>query len=83
VLRYGTFYGPGTSIARGGEQFELVRRRKFPLVGDGGGVWSFIHFVGREEIRAGIERLGEGLWEYLVQPRPATLRDRRDGTGRP
>src|SRR3712207_6941260 len=40
VLRYGAFYGPGTSIAPGGEQSELVRRRKFPLVGDGGGVWS-------------------------------------------
>ena len=30
VLRYGAFYGPGTSLAPGGEQFELVRRRKFP-----------------------------------------------------
>ena len=36
VLRYGAFYGPGTSLASGEEQFELVRRRKFPLVGDGG-----------------------------------------------
>jgi hypothetical protein len=26
-----------------------------------------VEFVGREEIRAGIERLGEGLWDYLVQ----------------
>jgi nucleoside-diphosphate-sugar epimerase len=43
VLRYGAFYGPGTSLAPGQEQFELVRERKFPLVGDGGGVWSFIH----------------------------------------
>jgi nucleoside-diphosphate-sugar epimerase len=43
VLRYGAFYGPGTSMAPGAEQFELVRRHKFPLVGDGGGVWSFIH----------------------------------------
>ena len=43
VLRYGAFYGPGTSMAPGGEQLELVRQRKFPLVGDGGGVWSFIH----------------------------------------
>ncbi len=43
VLRYGGFYGPGTSMAPGGEQSELVRRRKFPLVGDGGGVWSFVH----------------------------------------
>ena len=38
VLRYGAFYGPGTSLAPGEEQFELVRLRKFPLVGDGGGV---------------------------------------------
>jgi nucleoside-diphosphate-sugar epimerase len=43
VLRYGAFYGPGTSMAQGEEQFELVRRRKFPVVGDGGGVWSFVH----------------------------------------
>ena len=43
VLRYGVFYGPGTFLAPGEEQFELVRRRKFPIVGDGGGVWSFIH----------------------------------------
>ena len=37
VLRYGAFYGPGTSLAPGEEQFELIRKRKFPLVGDGGG----------------------------------------------
>jgi nucleoside-diphosphate-sugar epimerase len=43
VLRYGVFYGPNTSLAPGEEQFEMVRRRKFPLVGDGGGVWSFVH----------------------------------------
>jgi nucleoside-diphosphate-sugar epimerase len=49
VLRYGAFYGPGTSMAPGGEQFELVRRRKFPLVGDGGGVWSFIHIADAAE----------------------------------
>src|SRR3954454_7710460 len=43
VLRYGVFYGPGTSLAPGQEQLEMVRKRKFPLVGDGRGVWSFIH----------------------------------------
>jgi nucleoside-diphosphate-sugar epimerase len=45
VLRYGVLYGPGTSLALGEEQFELVRKRKFPLVGNGGGVWSFIHIA--------------------------------------
>ena len=43
VLRYGGFYGPGTSVEAGGEQVEAVRKRRFPLVGDGRGVWSFVH----------------------------------------
>src|SRR4051794_30387941 len=43
VLRYGGFYGPGTSMGpEGGEMVEMLRKRKFPVVGDGGGVWSFI-----------------------------------------
>jgi len=49
VLRYGVFYGPRTSLAPGQEQFELVRRRRFPVVGDGGGVWSFIHVADAAE----------------------------------
>jgi nucleoside-diphosphate-sugar epimerase len=43
VLRYGGFYGPGTSMAPGSEQFELIRKRRFPLVGNGAGMFSFIH----------------------------------------
>ena len=45
VLRYGAFYGPNTSLSPGGEQFEMVRQRKFPLVGNGAGMWSFIHIA--------------------------------------
>jgi nucleoside-diphosphate-sugar epimerase len=45
VLRYGWFYGPGTSIALDplGSQIELIRKRQVPIVGGGTGVWSFIH----------------------------------------
>jgi nucleoside-diphosphate-sugar epimerase len=45
VLRYGWFYGPGTSIALDplGSQIELIRKRQFPIVGGGTGIWSFIH----------------------------------------
>ena len=39
VLRYGSFYGPGASEPL----VDLVRKRKFPIVGDGGGIWSWIH----------------------------------------
>jgi nucleoside-diphosphate-sugar epimerase len=43
VLRYGSFYGPGTSLSRDGEIVNLIRSRRLPLVGNGGGVWSFVH----------------------------------------
>jgi nucleoside-diphosphate-sugar epimerase len=42
VLRYGFFYGPGTAFARDGSIADQVRRRRFPIVGGGGGVYSFI-----------------------------------------
>jgi 2-alkyl-3-oxoalkanoate reductase len=43
ALRYGGFYGPGTGLERGGPLVEMVRKRRFPVVGDGGAVWSFLH----------------------------------------
>src|SRR5436190_6464673 len=43
VLRYGGFYGPGTGRGADADQLAAVRQRKFPLVGDGRGMWSFIH----------------------------------------
>ena len=43
ALRYGNFYGPGNAIGRGGEMLDMVAKRKLPIVGDGAGVWSFIH----------------------------------------
>lgn len=43
VLRYGAFYGPGTNVALDGDIATLVRKRKVPIIGDGGGVWAFCH----------------------------------------
>lgn len=43
VLRYGSLYGPGNGLSEGGPLLEQVRQRKFPIVGGGTGVWSFIH----------------------------------------
>lgn len=40
VLRYGGLYGPGTSES---EMVEMARKRKLPVIGEGGGVWSFLH----------------------------------------
>jgi 2-alkyl-3-oxoalkanoate reductase len=45
ALRYGGFYGPGTgiSVAPDAVMAAPIRKRRFPIVGDGGGVWSLIH----------------------------------------
>jgi 2-alkyl-3-oxoalkanoate reductase len=43
ALRYGNLYGPGTGISENGPLVELVRRRRLPLIGDGRGIWSFVH----------------------------------------
>jgi nucleoside-diphosphate-sugar epimerase len=73
VLRYGAFYGPGTSLAPGQEQFELVRQRKFPVVGDGGGVWSFIHVADAAQATvAAIEHGRRGVYN-VVDDDPAPV----------
>ena len=73
VLRYGAFYGPGTSLAADGAQTELVRERKFPLVGDGGGVWSFIHVADAAEATvAAIEHGSRGIYN-VVDDDPAPV----------
>ncbi|HYH59076.1 MAG TPA: NAD(P)-dependent oxidoreductase [Thermoleophilaceae bacterium] len=43
ALRYGYFYGPGTSYATDGSTAAMVRKRAFPVVGRGTAVYSFIH----------------------------------------
>ena len=43
ALRYGNFYGPGNGISSDGEIAEQVRRRRLPIIGDGAGIWSFVH----------------------------------------
>jgi nucleoside-diphosphate-sugar epimerase len=43
VLRYGPLYGPHSSIASDGTMVDDLRKHKIPLIGQGTGVWSFLH----------------------------------------
>ncbi len=43
VLRYGSFYGPGTYFARDGMYATMLRRRMLPIPGDGGGIFGLVH----------------------------------------
>jgi nucleoside-diphosphate-sugar epimerase len=44
ALRYASFYGPTGDIGKGGSMVEMIQKRRLPLIGDGTGVWSFIHY---------------------------------------
>jgi len=75
VLRYGYFYGPGTSISSSGSMAEDLARRRLPIVGRGTGVWSFIHID--DAARATVAALGhEGGGVYnIVDDAPAPVAD--------
>jgi nucleoside-diphosphate-sugar epimerase len=73
VLRYGGFYGPGTSLGPDGEHRELLRKRGFPVVGRGEGVWSFIHIEDAAEATvAAVEHGSRGIYN-VVDDEPAPV----------
>jgi nucleoside-diphosphate-sugar epimerase len=77
VLRYGGFYGPGTgfSLHPDGDLIEMIRKRKFPIVGKGTGVWSFVHIEDAATATiAAIEQGHRGLYN-VVDDDPAPVRE--------
>jgi nucleoside-diphosphate-sugar epimerase len=76
ALRYGGFYGPGTSIslAPDAQMAAPIRKRRFPIVGDGGGVWSHVHIEDAAAATvAAVERGQPGVY-YVVDDEPAPVR---------
>jgi 2-alkyl-3-oxoalkanoate reductase len=77
VLRYGGFYGPGTGIeaAPDAVMAELIRKRRFPIVGGGGGVWSMVHITDAASATvAAIERGRPGIY-HVADEEPAPVRE--------
>jgi 2-alkyl-3-oxoalkanoate reductase len=75
VLRYGWFYGPGTYYANDGATAADVRRRRFPVVGEGSGVFSFIHVDDAAAATvAAVERGAPGVYN-VVDDDPAPMRE--------
>jgi nucleoside-diphosphate-sugar epimerase len=73
VLRYGGFYGPGTSAGAGGFLLDDLRRRRFPIVGAGTGVWSFVHIDDAATATvAAVERGAPGVYQ-IVDDDPAPV----------
>lgn len=73
VLRYGNLYGDGTSLGPGGEVLDLIRRGAMPIVGNGSGVWSFVHVEDAADATVlALERAKPGLYQ-IVDDDPAPV----------
>jgi 2-alkyl-3-oxoalkanoate reductase len=72
VLRYGGLYGPDTGLMSS-EAVQLLRKRQFPIVGDGAGVWSFIHTPDAASATvAALDRGAPGIYNIVDDdPAPA------------
>ena len=77
ALRYGGFYGPGTSVslAPDAQIAAPIRKRRFPIVGDGGGVWSYIHIEDAAAATAVAVEHGEPGIYNVVDDDPAPVRE--------
>lgn len=72
VLRYASLYGPGTSLTDDGEIVSMLRKRRFPIIGDGRGVWSFVHIVDAASATiAAVERGNPGIYN-VADDEPAS-----------
>ncbi len=77
ALRYGGFYGPGTGISLDSDAVMAgpIRKRRFPIVGDGGGVWSYVHIEDAAAATAiAVEHGQPGIY-YIVDDDPAPVRE--------
>ncbi len=77
ALRYGGFYGPGTaiSLAADAQMAAPVRARRFPIIGDGGGVFSHVHIDDAAAATAvAVEQGAPGIY-YIVDDEPAPVRE--------
>ena len=71
ALRYGFFYGPGTWFDSAGDMGEQVRRQEVPVIGDGQGVWSWVHIEDAAAATAAALECTPGAYN-LVDDDPAS-----------
>jgi len=62
VLRYGYLYGPGVHSAPGGFELDEVRRRRYPIVGEGTGIFSLVHVDDAVSATAAAIERGAGIY---------------------
>jgi nucleoside-diphosphate-sugar epimerase len=75
ALRYGFFYGPGTWFNRDGDVAQQVRQQQFPIVGNGEGVWSWLHIEDAAVATVAAAEQGNAGVYVIANDQPLAVRE--------
>ncbi|MBD1865240.1 MULTISPECIES: NAD(P)-dependent oxidoreductase [Trichocoleus] len=75
ALRYGFFYGPGTWFNPDGDVAQQIRQQQFPIVGNGDGVWSWLHIEDAAIATVAAAEQGNSGVYLIVDDQPLAVRD--------
>ena len=75
VLRYGFFYGPGTWFNPDGDVARQVRQQQFPIIGNGEGVWSWLHIEDAAIATIAASERGNPVIYLIVNDLPLPVRE--------
>lgn len=74
ALRYGFFYGPGTWFHPDGDVAQQVRQQQFPIIGNGDGVWSWLHVEDAAIATVAAAEQGNPGMYLIVNDQPLAVR---------
>jgi nucleoside-diphosphate-sugar epimerase len=74
ALRYGFFNGPGTWFNPDGDVADQVRRQQFPIIGNGDGVWSWLHIEDAAAATVAAAEQGKSGVYLVVNDQPLAVR---------
>lgn len=74
ALRFGFFYGPGTWFHPQGNVAEQIRKKQFPIIGNGDGIWNFVH------VHDAAKAIASSVYSYpgaynIVNDQPTPMRE--------
>src|SRR5215467_12045136 len=72
ALRYGFFYGPGTWYTREGDIGDQMRQQQVPIIGEGQGIYSWVHIDDAAEATAAALECPPGAYN-IVDGNPSWL----------
>lgn len=75
ALRYGFLYGPGTWFDPNGDVAQQVRQQQFPIVGNGNGVWSWLHIEDAAIATVAAAEQGNPGIYLIADDRPLAVRE--------